>query len=1052
MSISFNIFPYDSEKKILKCTFTPTKKSPHLTFVAFGCAGTTSKKQKKVAQGIKNLDPKPHFVLNIGDMIYSVGLNTHNVKLALLQFKDFLVEIYGECDAPFIFDLGNHEANFTNKAKGNTKYDLPFQLKGSQTKAEALAKLNAFVKIVELYNLGFTFKAPGKEEYKVETIEELPELLAFIRKHQLMESADIAKLETAVHQKNNELLNENEFDKNIAILKLLNEQLPQHLLTPLRNKHAASFHMPERYYLQRIVNTETNEVILIYHIDTNLLVIDEEQQNWLQQSYQEHSPTATRIIFLQHHLPGFSTDPRGLDTEDNKKYLLKDPGNLHREIWRIYKRLGISFLKSIFVAAHAHTASLGGNLWAASETMQDHLPQLQITTGNGGAEDNQKDFAFLSPGLIQSVTGAGFFKFELFSKGAVNTTYFSCDQIDLKSTEVTQPQKLFSVACDRQGKIIGELPPLNIHPSFFSPTKEKIKGSKEAIKQWSENLFRVLAIHDLSLLDIFVAGFADYQSDIRPNKLLNKIQIPAEKLQNLFIQRDIPSDITHSGQVNSSHALKEERENEKNKIILWHYLEKIENLLCEYLRDEPGFYTIFSAQLCILHLVLRMVYDAMYAGLNLENAISKTIERLGISIEAYEERLLREAQLPPATPSTSVTKTKVNDSAQGVGVPTPDERDLFDRQIPSSYDDDSGDEVIAQEVDHLLFVNLFETSFNEISIAPETISAPTSFELKSKDAFVRAVSLAINRYLQFTYPDEPAIYQRLAEFPDAAVCLLLLNVLPKVSSPLQWIAAFLKQCPDKLTFRNFKTIHTANLRRAILNALSHYRADIFSDTSFNIDTISQPQQPASVISEILKEEINERENAKYFDLLKKYFSKLASSDECKFYNDILNFNRVAKIAANAGICSQWLKSAGDDNPVLTKLIVYLTEMKKIIKEEGVQEEKNKPLCFCFWQRREPSLYEEHKMIIGKLSYHLSKHQAENWRELFDSPVPEGKGRFPEVYQQFLDLLFSEARNSKNLAEVLLDHPILKTQNWYIVYTPSQDRSEQRSELSRPLLT
>jgi hypothetical protein len=1048
MSSSFITYPYDSEDKILKCTFTPTKESPHIILAAFGCAGTTSNKQKKVAKGIKNLNPKPHAVLNIGDMIYSVGLNTRNVKLALQQFKDFLVEIYGECDAPFFFDLGNHEANFTNKAKGNSKYDLPFQLKGSQTKEEALEKLNTFVKTVELYNLGFSIRALNLQEFKVETLEDISQLLAFLKKHQVMGSSAIAQLESSLNQKNNEFLNKNEFDKTIAILELLKAQLPEHLLSSLKDKQKASFHIPERYYLQRIVNTETNEVILIYHIDTNLLVIDEEQQNWLKNSYHKHAPTATRIIFSQHHGPWWTTGPRAEDPEDTKKYRVKDPGNLHRGIGRVFKRLAIDILPHIFVIAHEHTGSLAGNLWAESEAMQNHLPQLLITTGNGGAEDNQKDFAFLPPGLIQSFTGAGIFILELFSKGAVNASYHSCDAITLKSEEVVQPQKLFSIACDKQGKIIGAPPPVNIHPSFFSPTKEKVKGSNEAIKQWSKNLFTVLATDDLSLLDIFIAGFANYQFDIEDNKKLGESLISFDKLQDLFKQSDISSAVTHSGQVNP-YQTKEEQAYEKNKIILRMYIEKVETLLCEYLQDKPGFYTVFSAQLCILHLVLRMIYAYLDAEKNLQKAISRMLERLDISIEEYEARLLTEASLPLSSSSVSAT---IRSSDPGIGVGTPSHEDsIFDRIIPASYDDDSDDENAVQESDPLLLVHSFEMSFNEISVSPEAVLLPIAIELKSRENLIRAIHVAIHQYLRFTYPEEPVVYQRLSEFPDVAASLLLLEMLPKVSSPLQLIAAFLKECPDSLKIKNFKTLNTANLRRVILNALAHYRADIFTDNSFNTDKIYESVQDDCAISTLSKEEINLRENSRYFDLLKSYFSKLAKSEGCQFYNDLLNFNRVSKIASHSGITEQWLKNSGDDNPVLTKLIVCLTEIKKIIAEEGVQQEQSKTSWLCFWLQPKSSLYDEHKQLIGKLIYDLSQNNMSALKGFFDSLDISKTDKLSGLHHQFLTLLLADSTKSQDLAKALLRHPILQTKNWYTEYIPQVERIDRPSDLERPLL-
>lgn len=113
---------YDSSEKILTTHLTDGQ----FTVAAFGCAGTLSKGQKRVARGLEALQNNITVVKILGDQMehhFHNGVPLNNAKYAEQLVRDFHHKIY-KGRLPYDLSIGNHEEHCFGSGPGTLNHAL----------------------------------------------------------------------------------------------------------------------------------------------------------------------------------------------------------------------------------------------------------------------------------------------------------------------------------------------------------------------------------------------------------------------------------------------------------------------------------------------------------------------------------------------------------------------------------------------------------------------------------------------------------------------------------------------------------------------------------------------------------------------------------------------------------------------------------------------------------------------------------------------------------------------------------------------------------------
>lgn len=192
-------------------------------------------------------------------------------------------------------------------------------------------------------------------------------------------------------------------------------------------------HMPAPYYVRTVRNPDTGQYRSItFHLDSNLLPIDERQQAWLKMVWREkqrldpNSEIPTSIVV--HHSFLETIGKRGASGKaEGKKYANPQAktGTHHQILFALMERLGIPLKDVIVLNAHEHAMD-------ASVGIDAHSPLATLTSGAGGSGSNQGDARVSKSGSVfVADPGFGFVETIIDEDNKITVTYWRSDDVKL---------------------------------------------------------------------------------------------------------------------------------------------------------------------------------------------------------------------------------------------------------------------------------------------------------------------------------------------------------------------------------------------------------------------------------------------------------------------------------------------------------------------------------------------------------------------------------------------------------------------------------------------
>lgn len=216
---------------------------------------------------------------------------------------------------------------------------------------------------------------------------------------------------------------------------LENRQAYQQGLIEAQDGQQPRLWMPAPYYVETIKNKRADQyqAFLIY-IDSSLLPVDTDQQQWLQGIVKEiEAADPHKMVprfLVAHHSLSESADKRGVKGREGKKYAnpTATTGNQHQLLAATLQALKINVSDYLVLASHMH-----GTNFSVRGAWQDaqHAPLAQLVLGDGGSYSNKDNtHSFTRGSVYMSDAGFGFGVIHLSPSKPIQIEYHDCDAVD----------------------------------------------------------------------------------------------------------------------------------------------------------------------------------------------------------------------------------------------------------------------------------------------------------------------------------------------------------------------------------------------------------------------------------------------------------------------------------------------------------------------------------------------------------------------------------------------------------------------------------------------